>query len=143
MKAKDWRGSPLVQSGGPRIPVWGAPDWAGYAGEIYANLLKDKDTNLVPSFAYWNPVETAWQGADTRLLPGVPVESEYLFAAPYDRSIKISARLIYRRAFINVINQKGWPQIDEDIEVTAAAITCTGFDISPENMRCEPAEPDP
>ena len=59
IKAEDWRGSPLIQSGGPMVPVWAAPDYAGYAGQIFANILKDKDTNLAPSFAYWNPVETA------------------------------------------------------------------------------------
>ena len=141
IEARDWRGNLLTQSGGPMIPVWAAPDQAGYAGQIFAHILKDKDTNLAPSFAYWNPVEDAWDGADTRLVPGVPVQSVYSFAAPYDRSAKITARLIYRRAFKNVVDKKGWSLQDLDVEVTSTAVECTGFGPAPENMTCTPVSP--
>jgi hypothetical protein len=143
IEARDWRGSPLTQSGGPMVPVWAAPDYAGYAGQIFANILKDKDTNLAPSFAYWNPVETAWQGADTRLVPGVPVQSIYAFAAPYDRSAKITARLIYRKAFKNVVDKKGWRLDDLDVEVTSAAVECTGFGADPQTITCNPVTATP
>jgi len=141
IKAEDWRGSPLTQSGGPTVPVWAAPDLAGYGGQIFAHLLKDKDTNLAPSFAYWNPVEPAWDGADTRLVPGVPVQTVYSFAAPYDRSAKITARLIYRKAFKNVVDKKGWPLSDLDVEVTSTSVECTGFGPEPQNMACNPITP--
>ena len=141
IKAEDWRGSPLTQSGGPTVPVWAAPDLAGYAGQIFAHILKDKDTNLAPSFAYWNPVEDAWDGADTRLAPGVPVQSLYSFAAPYERSARITARLIYRKAFKNVVDKKGWSLSDLDVEVTEAIVECTGFGPAPENMVCNPITP--
>jgi hypothetical protein len=141
IEARDWRGNLLTQSGGPMIPVWAAPDQAGYAGQIFAHILKDKDTNLAPSFAYWNPVEDAWQGADTRLVPGVPAQSVYSFAAPYDRWAKITARLIYRKAFINVVYKKGWQSSDLDVEVTSVSVKCTGFGPAPENMACNPVPP--
>jgi hypothetical protein len=143
IEARDWRNTPLVQTGGEKVPVWAAPDYGGYAGQIYANILKDKDTNLAPSFSYWNPVENAWQGSDTRLLPGVPVQSDYAFAAPYDRSAKITARLIYRKAFMNVVQQKRWGYEDLDIKVTQAILDCSGFGAPPENMVCVTVTPTP
>ena len=136
--AKDWRGSPLTQSGGSTVPVWAAPDLAGYAGQIFAHILKDKDTNLAPSFAYWNPVEDAWEGADTRLVPNVAAQSVYSFAAPYDRSATITAKLIYRKAFKNVVDKKGWQLGDLDVKVTEAIVECTGFGPEPQNMVCNP-----
>jgi hypothetical protein len=141
VEARDWRNSPLLQTEGPRVPVWAAPDYGGYAGQIFANILKDKDTNVAPSFSYWNPVENAWVGSDTRLLPWVPAQSDYAFAAPYDRSAKITVKLIYRKAFMNVVQQKGWHFGDLDVKVTAAAIECTGFGTVPETITCQPANP--
>lgn len=137
VEARDWRNNLLTQSDGPRIPVWAAPDYGGYAGQIFANILKDKDTNLAPSFAYWNPVEAAWQGADTRLPPLTPVQSIYSFAAPYDRSATITARLIYRKAFLHVAQEKGWSLSELDVEVTNTAVECTGFGPAPETIVCE------
>lgn len=141
VEAKDWRENQLVQTGGPKVPVWAAPDHAGYAGEIFANILKDKDTNLAPSFSYWNPVENAWQGSDTRLVPGVPVQSDYAFAAPYDRWATITARLIYRKAFMNVVQQKGWRFEDLDVKAADAGLKCDGFGTDPETIRCETLDP--
>ena len=141
--ARDWRENKLTQTAGPMVPVWAAPDRAGYAGEIYANILKDKDTNLAPSFAYWNPVENSWQGADTRLLPLIPVQSEYSFAAPYDQFATITAKLIYRKAFINVVYKKGWDLGDLDVKVTEVNLKCTGFGEVPEHMACQVVLPTP
>ena len=138
IEARDWRENLLTQSGGPTIPVWAAPDLGGYPGQIYANVLKDKDTNLAPSFAYWNPVEPAWQGADTRLPPLVAVQSVYSFAAPYDRWATIKAQLIYRKAFMNVAQKKGWPLEELDIKVTEVELKCSGFGADPQTMTCEP-----
>jgi hypothetical protein len=143
LEARDWRENPLMQTAGPKVPVWAVPDYAGYAGEIYANVLKDKDTNLVPSFAYWNPVENAWEGSDTRLVPETTVQSEYAFAAPYDRIAKLTATLIYRRAFMNVVQQKGWYMGDLDVKVTDAILECSGFGAPPENMVCVSVTPTP
>jgi nitrate/TMAO reductase-like tetraheme cytochrome c subunit len=137
LEARDWRGNLLTQTGGPMVPVWAAPDYGGYPGQIYANILKDKDTNLAPSFAYWNPVEPAWGSSDTRLPPLVAVPSIYSFTAPYDRSATITARLIYRREFLNVVNKKGWPLVDLDVEVDQAVLECSGFGPDPQTMVCQ------
>lgn len=107
----------LPQISGPTIPVWAAQDYAGQPGQIYANLLKDKDTNQMPTLAYWNSAATI---SDTRLKPGEPVQSEYSFVAPSNGSVVITARLIYRKAFIDIARKKGWSLIDLDIEAASA-----------------------
>ena len=104
------------------IPKVGDSDYVGYPGQIYANLLKDKDTNLIPTIAYWNPVDPAWQNADTRLVPGLPVRSEYSFAAPSNGSFVITARLIYRNAFYDIAIKKKWAILDLDIEAAKVSV---------------------
>lgn len=123
--ARDENDTLLAQVEGPVIPAWGGvggrpeEDYAGRAGVIYANLLKDKDTNISPTAAYWNPTLPAWPGSDTRLMPGQAMSSVYSFVAPSNGSVTVTARLIYRYAFIDIIRQKGWPV--KDILVTSAA----------------------
>jgi len=112
VEVRDENNNSLTQVGGPMIPKVGDSDYVGYPGQIYANLLKDKDTNLIPTIAYWNPVDPAWQNADTRLVPGVPVRSEYSFAVPSNGSFVISARLIYRNAFYDIAIKKKWSILD-------------------------------
>lgn len=117
VEAKDRNGTLLAQVDGPVIPLWGGngnqhEDYAGRPGEIYANILKDKDTSEVPTVAYWNPTVPAWEGSDTRLVPGVIVQSDYFFAIPSNGGASINAKLIYRYAFIDIIRQKGWPMRD-------------------------------
>ena len=125
VEAKDQNGMPLAQVAGPTIPLWGGvgavadEDYAGRPGEIYANILKDRDTNQMPTIAFWNPTVPAWDGSDTRLEPNKPVQSEYSFAVPSNGAATITARLIYRYAFIEIIRQKGWPL--KDIDVTEPA----------------------
>jgi hypothetical protein len=116
---KDANGNPLIQVSGPMIPRIGDLELAGYPGELYANLLKDKDTNHIPTIAYWNQVEPAWEGSDTRLVPGVPRYSGYSFATPTAGNLTITARLIYRNAFSDFANKK--QMIPMDIE--AAKVT--------------------
>ena len=118
VQVTDMFNNPLTQVGGPMIPKVGDSDYAGYPGQIYANLLKDKDTNSVPTIAYWNPVEPAGTPSDTRLVPGVPVQSGYSFIAPSNGSVTISVRLIYRNVFFDIANQKGLMPID--VEAAAA-----------------------
>ena len=112
IEATDERNNPLTQVSGPMIPKVGDSDYAGLPGQIYANILKDKDMNSSPTVAYWNPVESAWLGSDTRLVPKVPVQSEYSFVAPSNGSARITIKLIYRDMFLNLADQKGLIPID-------------------------------
>lgn len=117
IEATDENGMLLTQAEGPAIPEWGGfgdlpEDYAGQPGVIYANLLKDKDTSKVPTVAYWNPTAPAWEGSDTRLLPNQDVPSQYFFVAPSHGAVTITAKLIYRSAFIEIARLKGWPVQD-------------------------------
>ena len=118
VEAMDENERVLTQVNGPIIPAWGGSgsqpdeDYAGRPGEIYANILKDRDTNEVPAVAYWNPTVPAWNGSDTRLVPHQEVLSTYLFVAPSHGDVTINARLYYRYAFIDLLRQKGLPLKD-------------------------------
>jgi hypothetical protein len=113
VEAKDINGMLLSQVDGPRIPDWGGtgnqPEaYAGKPGVIYANILKDKDTNGIPAVDYWNPTAPAWKGSDNRLVPNEDALSQYFFVAPSHGEVTITANLIYRSAFINIARKKGW-----------------------------------
>ena len=108
VEAQDWNESNLLQAGGPMIPLWAADDFAGKPGKVFANVLKNKDTNLAPAFDYWNPVEPAWDGADTRIDPRASDVSEYSFAAPDNGTTKITVKLYYRKVYKALADAKGW-----------------------------------
>lgn len=112
IEVRDENNMPLTQVEGPIIPEWGGTgnqpeDYAGQPGVIYANLLKDKDTNMVPAVSYWNPTIPAWEGSDTRLLPNQYVLSQYSFVTQSHGDVTITAKLFYRYAFIDIMRQKG------------------------------------
>jgi hypothetical protein len=126
---------PLVQ--GETVPVWGGmgpynesdpvKNYGGMPGKIYANLLADRDTNISPTAAYWNPTKHVFEDiasgrtSDTRLRPGVTDEVVFSFAVPAAGNVTIRVRLVYRYAFIELARQKGWNR--PDVLVTLA--TCT------------------
>jgi hypothetical protein len=117
VEARDENETLLAQLEGPRIPDWGGTggspdDYAGRPGMIYANILKDRDTNMIPAVAYWNPTIPAWDNSDTRLLPNKPALSEYFFVEPSHGDVKITAQLLYRYAFIDLMRWKGWQRPD-------------------------------
>jgi nitrate/TMAO reductase-like tetraheme cytochrome c subunit len=155
IEAKDQRGTLLAQADGERIPNWaGAGDpvsedpnmkfYAGLPGTIFANLLVERDTNISPTAAYWNPTKYAWVGArgqnmydysDTRLLPGVVDTSNYSFVAPDTGDIKVTIKLIYRFAFFSLMGQKGWKR--PDVVVTSAVWECKK-PTDPIDFQCKP-----
>jgi hypothetical protein len=113
VEAKDINDRLLTQVEGPKIPDWGGignqpEDYAGRPGVIYANLLKDNDTSAVPAVDYWNPTILAWKGSDNRLVPNEDALSQYFFVAPSHGEVTITAKLIYRSAFIEIARKKGW-----------------------------------
>ena len=124
VEAQDANDTPLYLVDGPTIPLWGGVgipengDFAGQAGEVFANLLMEDETNTSPTAAYWKKVAPAYVDSDTRLLPpnyndnkfdygAVTEKSKYLFPAPNgDGSVYV--RLIYRYAPIDMARSKGW-----------------------------------
>jgi hypothetical protein len=107
----DSDGQPLPMLSGPVIPDWGGRgeepnDYAGRPGRGYAKILEELWTEVSPTAAYWNPTVLR---EDTRIPALGQDVSEYEFAAPSDvGSVKVSARLIFRRAFKSLARQKNW-----------------------------------
>jgi hypothetical protein len=120
----DSQGIPLEQQNGPILPEWagvGETDdgyYAGLPGKAYALLLQELWTEISPSGAYWNPTRVV---EDTRLEPFEEDFSSYLFDFPENKEVVIRVRLVLRRAFIELMDQKGWS--DPDITMAEQVIT--------------------
>ena len=115
VQAEDGDGVPLTQSGGSTIPYWGGIGeaaegyYAGMPGTIYAKILQEVWTQIYPSGAYWNPTRVL---QDNRI-PALETDTTvYRFAAPSRGTVSLQVTLIYRRAFIDLCEQKGWDAPD-------------------------------
>jgi len=111
VEAKDETGKPLELLTGPRLEDYtgnGNPDegyYAGLPGVAYAKILEDLWTEITPSGSYWNPTRLI---SDNRIPAMQSANSEYTFSAPEQGEATITGRLIFRRAFIELMDQKGW-----------------------------------
>ena len=121
----DWTGVPdLEPPDGSAIgdPAWG--HYAGLPGRAFAKVLKEPWTGVTPSGAYWNPTVVV---SDTRIPALASDTSTYTFTAPArgasspddvgpadgagldeGAGARVEVRLLYRRAFIELMEQKGW-----------------------------------
>ena len=79
-------------------------------------MLQDEWTGETPTAAYWRPVKIV---ADTRIPALGTDRSQYTFDLPAGSGTAdadgatVEARLIFRRAFQKLMEQKGWT--DEDV----------------------------
>jgi hypothetical protein len=111
LKVVDAEGNVLRQSEGPTIPEWGGigdPNqgyYAGLPGLIFAKVLEELWTEVSPTGAYWNPTRVL---SDNRLAAFATDTSSYTFAALTDAEITVDVTLLFRRAFIQLMEQKGW-----------------------------------
>lgn len=116
----------LVQAKGPGsealelldgsiVPEWGGvgnPDagyYAGLPGKGYAKILMEMWTEITPTGAYWNPTRVV---NDNRLAAFETDTSAYIFATPKKGNVSITVTLLFRRAFIELMNQKRWDAPD-------------------------------
>ena len=83
-------------------------------------LLRDDWTGEMPTAAYWRPVTIV---EDTRLAAMQTDVSRYEFEAP-DGAATVDVQLIFRRAFQELAEQKGWD--DPDILMEHATIEIAG-----------------
>jgi len=115
LSASDAAGAPLALLRGPLVPGWGgegkeASDYAGRPGRGYAKILRELRTGIIPTAAYWNPVELV---EDTRIPALGRDMSRYEFAIPPGSGpLRVRSRLIFRRAFKALARQKGWDDPD-------------------------------
>ena len=93
---------PLVA--GPLLPEW-TGDFAGKPGHAYAKILQDEWTGEFPTGAIWRPVQIK---EDTRLAAMSSDVSQYTFAAPDDGSATVKVQVLYRKAFQQLAEWKGW-----------------------------------
>ena len=63
---------------------------------------------------------------DTRIAAFATDVSQYTFAAPDDGEITVEARLLFRRAFQELMEQKGWD--DPDILMEEGTVVLSGVE---------------
>ena len=103
-------GGALALVDGPTIPDSGGvgdPEkgyYAGLPGTVYAKTLAELWTEVTPTGAYWNPTRIV---SDNRLAAFASDTNRFSFAAP-DGPTQVSVRLLFRRAFKTLMDQKGW-----------------------------------
>jgi hypothetical protein len=115
VQVSDSHGNQLVQLSGPTIPDWGGigePSqgyYGGLPGIVYAKVLQELWTENSPTGAYWNPTRVL---SDNRI-PALETDStSYRFSAPKEGPVTLEVELVFRRAFIELIEQKGWDAPD-------------------------------
>jgi hypothetical protein len=79
--------------------------YGGRPGKTYVKLLKEKWTDVFPTGAYWNHTELV---SDNRLAAFARDASSFAFALPAKGKATVTVTLLYRRAFIGLMEQKGW-----------------------------------
>jgi hypothetical protein len=109
--ATDVQGNSLQQLGGPTVPEWGGVGdyalgyYAGLPGKGFAKILEELWTEISPTGAYWNPTRVL---SDNRLAAFATDTSTYTFAAPAEGEVTVEVALLFRRAFKELMDQKGW-----------------------------------
>ena len=115
VQTTDGQGQALPLQDGPTVPEWGGvgdPEqgyYAGHPGKIFAKVLEELWTEVSPTGAYWNPTRVA---KDNRLAAFASDSSAYTFAAPDEGTVTVEVTLLFRRAFIELMDQKGWDAPD-------------------------------
>jgi mono/diheme cytochrome c family protein len=115
VQAMDSKGNRLAQLEGPTIPEWGGVGelsqgyYAGLPGTAYAKVLQEKWTEVYPTGAYWNPTRVL---SDNRIPALGTDRTTYRFAAPGDEDVELDVKLLFRRAYIELMEQKGWDAPD-------------------------------
>ncbi len=111
VQAEGSNGEALSQVEGETVPSWGGAGdpakgyYAGLPGKGFAKILKELWTEVTPTGAYWNPTTVV---SDNRLAAFESDTSSYTFAIPGDGAARVKVTLLFRRAFKELMDQKGW-----------------------------------
>lgn len=108
VEALDVNGEPLTLSQGPALPSW-AGNYAGQPGKAFAKVLRDDWTGETPTAAYWRPVTII---EDTRLPAMATDTTTYSFDLAAGNGATVRVKLVFRRAFQELAQQKGWTDPD-------------------------------
>ena len=96
------------------------PDWcgvgdpvdghyAGLPGTAYAKVLQEWWTEVAPTGAYWNKTRLL---SDNRIAAFAADTSLFTFDAADNEEVTVNVKLLFRRAFISLMKQKGWEDLD-------------------------------
>ncbi len=114
--ARDANGESLNLLDGSTIPVWGGVGdpagghYAGLPGRLYAKILADTYTGETPTYAYWRQTRLV---SDNRIAALATDRSSYRFRLPANASeVTVDTQLLLRRAFIDLMDAKGWDTPD-------------------------------
>lgn len=66
-------------------------------------------TGIAASGAYWNPTRVL---SDNRIAAFETDMGVYIFVAPEEGQVNVEVTLLFRRAFIELVDQKGWDAPD-------------------------------
>ena len=120
VSATDAWGRELEYLGDQLIPDWGGAgseqnDYAGRPGKGYAKILEELWTEISPTAAYWQPTTLL---EDTRI-PAMATDTTYyeFRIPPQGGPVAIESKLIYRRAFKSLAEQKAWDVPDVLMEI--------------------------
>jgi hypothetical protein len=111
VQAESEQGQPLPLLDGAILPSYagtGDPQdgyYAGLPGKVFSKLLEEMWTEVSPTGAYWNPTVVL---SDNRLAAMDTDTSTYVFSLPEEGKSIINVKLLYRRAFKTLMDQKGW-----------------------------------
>ena len=125
VQAQGPNGEALEMLDGPVVPEWGGVGnldgsyYAGHPGKGYAKILMEMWTEITPTAAYWNPTRVV---SDNRLAAFETDTSTYSFVKPEDGDASVKVTLIFRRAFIKLMGQKGWDVPDVVMEEKTLSI---------------------
>ncbi|MBI1877813.1 MAG: carboxypeptidase regulatory-like domain-containing protein, partial [Chloroflexi bacterium] len=108
VQATDVLSNVLPLQDGPQLPDW-TGNYAGQPGQGYAQILEDEWTGESPTGAIWRPIRVK---SDNRLAALATDVSRYTFTMPASGPITIEARLIFRRAYQQLMAWKGWTDPD-------------------------------
>ena len=115
VEATDELGRILPQLDGPALPEWcglGDPAdgyYAGMPGRAFAKVLQEQWTEISPTGAYWNMTRIL---SDNRIAAFATDSSTYTFTAPEEGKATVEVTLVFRRAFIELMDQKDWSSPD-------------------------------
>lgn len=115
--ATDQDGNELPLQSGATLPAW-AGNYANAPGQYYAKILRDKWTGETPTGSYWREIELV---EDTRIAALATSTSSYQFQAAAGATVTVDVRLLYRRAYQQLIDWKNWP--DQDVVMAQQTLT--------------------
>lgn len=125
--AVDATGRALPQTDGPTLPEWcGVGDpaagyYAGLPGTAYAKVLQEFRSEIAPTGAYWNPTRVL---SDNRIAAFETDTTRYAFEAAGVADATVEVTLLFRRAYRELADLKGWS--DDDLVMARETIPIPG-----------------